>query len=263
MTQHTALEQAAQWLKDADGIVVCAANGLSMAEGFAILRPSPWFDSRFSDFVQKYGIRTPLQGLQTSFPRPEEFSRFYSRLISGIHYDKPVSPVMRTLRSICSLHPTFVLTTNVEDRFVQAGFPEQSVFYLEGRLTHRADHTPLQKQDLAEITSGDQLETAGYPDSRQFQEKLRDLNRFLAAHPRFVILELGVSAGNGFLRPLISQMLQAFPASRLAEFNLQPNPVPVQIRHRVVQVDGDLEQNLDGLARILLPEASGSQDGTS
>ncbi len=170
---------------------------------------------------------------------------------------------MRTLRSICSLHPTFVLTTNVEDRFVQAGFPEQSVFYLEGRLTHRGDHTPLQKQDLAEITSGDQLETAGYPDSRQFQEKLRDLHRFLAAHPRFVILELGVYAGNGFLRPLISQMLQAFPASRLAEFNLQPNPVPVQIRHRVVQVDGDLEQNLDGLARILLPEASGSQDGTS
>ncbi|WP_276924508.1 hypothetical protein [Faecalibaculum rodentium] len=170
---------------------------------------------------------------------------------------------MRTLRSICSLHPTFVLTTNVEDRFVQAGFPEQSVFYLEGHLTHRADHTPLQKQDLAEITSGDQLETAGYPDSRQFQEKLRDLHRFLAAHPRFVILELGVSAGNWLLRPLISQMLQAFPASRLAEFNLQPNPVPVQIRHRVVQVDGDLEQNLDGVARILLPEASGSQHGTS
>ncbi|WP_301090891.1 hypothetical protein, partial [Faecalibaculum rodentium] len=123
-----------------------------------------------------------------------------------------------------------MLTTNVEDRFVQAGFPEQSVFYLEGHLTHRADHTPLQKQDLAEITSGDQLETAGYPDSRQFQEKLRDLHRFLAAHPRFVILELGVSAGNWLLRPLISQMLQAFPASRLAEFNLQPNPVPVQIR---------------------------------
>ena len=39
--------------------------------------------------------------------------------------------------------------------------------------------------------------------------------------------------------------------------------VPVQIRHRVVQMDGDLEQNLDGLTRILLPEASGSQHGTS
>lgn len=83
MTQHTALEQAAQWLKDADGIVVCAANGLSMAAGFAILRSGSRFDSRFSDFVQKYGIRTPLQGLQTSFPRPEEFSRFYSRLLTG------------------------------------------------------------------------------------------------------------------------------------------------------------------------------------
>lgn len=71
MTQHTVLEQAAQWLKDADGIVVCAANGLSMAEGFAILRPSPWFDSRFSDFVRSTGSGLRCRVCRHHFPGPK------------------------------------------------------------------------------------------------------------------------------------------------------------------------------------------------
>lgn len=251
------IQTAARWLQQSDGIVLCAANGLSMSEGFAILRPSDWFSRQFGDFVQNYGFLTPLQGLQYPFADPAEFSKFYQRFIRAIHYDKPISPIMKKLHSLAMIHPCFVLTTNIEDRFVQAGFPESEVFYLEGRLTHRKDHFRLQENDLNEIRSASQLEVDDYPNSPHFQQKLQQLRQFLALHPRFLILELGVSPNNGFLRPLISQMLQACPQSRLAAFNLTLNPYLEKDPQRIVQITGDLETNLEQLD-ILLSQTKGA-----
>lgn len=71
MTQHTALEQAAQWLKDADGIVVCAANGLSMAEGFAILRPVPGLTVGFPILSRSTGSGLRCRVCRHHFPGPK------------------------------------------------------------------------------------------------------------------------------------------------------------------------------------------------
>ncbi len=192
-------QRAGEWIQEADGLVICASNGFSMSENFAILRPSRWFDENFADFRRKSGIQTPLQGLNDPYPDPEEFNAFYSRLLKGIHYDKPVSPIMQTLRKITKIRVVYILTTNAEDRFAQAGYPENEVFYLEGRFTHRGDHHYISKEDLSSIRSPMELETASYPGSEEFEKKLKKVNAFLSHHPRFVILVLGVSANSGFL----------------------------------------------------------------
>lgn len=235
----------------ADGILVVAANGFSIAEGFAILRNSEWFAREFADFQQKYGIQAPIQGFSYPWTDPGEYSRFYSRLMKQIHYDKPVSEVMKDLQKITETKPSFILTTNGEDRFVQAGYPEQDVFYMEGRFNHRSDHSFIPREELEKITSGNQLETAVYPQSQAFAQKVRDLNEFLSFHRNLLILELGVSAGNGWLRPVIQQIMTGNPAARCIELNQMPNPVPATYADRVLQISGDLKESLKKLAYII------------
>ncbi len=237
-------QKAADWIRESDGIIVCAANGFSISEGFAILRPSRWFSDNFQDYIQKYGIQTPLQGLNYPYRDPESFSKFYTRLMKGIHYDKPVSSIMKTLQQITEHKPAYIVTTNAEDRFVQAGYPEQNVFYLEGRFTHRTNHEPIPEEELSSIQSPQQLETAVYPGSPAFNRKLNNLNAFLNKHPRFVILVLGVSAGNGYLRPLIQQMMQIYPASRLVELNLDKTHTFAD-PNRILDLEGNLEESLE------------------
>lgn len=245
--KHESFTKARQWLQECDGILVAAANGFSMAEGFAILKNSPWFASNFADFQKQYGFAAPIQALFYPYPDAKEFNKFYSRLIRLIHYEKPVAAVMKDLQTLTAKKPVFILTTNIEERFVQAGYPEASVFYLEGRLTHTASHQPLAKAELGSIGSLQDLEVSGYPYSEAFHKKMDDLNRFVNSHPRLLILELGVSAQNQFLRPILNQILQADPYARLIELNLISNPQNPAFQNRILQISGDLSENLHRL----------------
>lgn len=236
--------------EQADGILVAAANGFSISEGFAILRNSPWFSREFADFQRKYGFQAPIQAFTYPYQDPDEFRTFYTRMMKQIHYDKPVSAVMLDLQSITRRRPSFILTTNGEDRFVQAGYPEQDVFYLEGRFNHRADHSRIEREELNQITSGDQLESAHYPESAAFRQKMDDLNRFLARHPRLLILELGVSARNGWIRPILQQILVGNPQSFCIELNQIPNPVPEAFSNRMLQIPGNMQESLSELKTV-------------
>lgn len=79
MTSFSAVndwQKAADWIRQTYGLVIYAANGFSMSENLAILRPSGWFSENFADFIQKYGFQTPLQGLNYPFPSPASLMRF-------------------------------------------------------------------------------------------------------------------------------------------------------------------------------------------
>ena len=246
------MQQAADWIEQADEIIVCAANGFSISEGFAILQPSQWFENNFSDFIRKYDIQIPLQGLQGYIHDGKPFSEFYERLLRQIHYDKPVSEAMKSLQEITSNKAAFILTTNSEDRFVQAGYPEKDVFYLEGRMNYRKDHSRIERNELSSITSPADLEMNGYTNSTHFQNKINDLNAFLQAHPRAVILELGVSANNGWIRPLVRQILEYSPQIHFIEMNLKANPMslyPAKDAGRIIQIEGPLTEKLSQLAK--------------
>ena len=49
-------KQIAEKIKDADGILLGASNGLSIAEGYNIFANDERFQSYFSDFKKKYGF---------------------------------------------------------------------------------------------------------------------------------------------------------------------------------------------------------------
>lgn len=244
-------EEIQSLFHQADGIMVVAANGFSISEGFAILRPSSWFSEKFSDFQRKYGFQAPIQAMTYPYSEPEEFGKFYSRLLKDIHYDKPVSPVMKDLQKVTDKLDCFVLTTNGEDRFVQAGYPEDHVFYMEGRFNHWKDHSYIRREDLDQLRSGSQLESDDFANSDLFRSKINDLNAFIVSRPRLLILELGVSARNGWLRPVVSQIMSTDPEAHCIELNQIPNPLPQAYTNRVLQISGNMQSSLEKLSEIV------------
>ena len=112
------------------------AMGLSITEGFHLLRTICGFRTNFGDFRARYGWRRILDGMFHSFATEEEKWGFWSRLAYLASYQKPVSNVMRQLRALTADKPTFVLTSNGEDHFVPAGFAAENVFEMEGTFTH-------------------------------------------------------------------------------------------------------------------------------
>ena len=56
----------------ADGVLIGASNGLSIAEGYNLFANDLWFQKNMGDFQSKYGIRCIIQGMRFSYPSQEE-----------------------------------------------------------------------------------------------------------------------------------------------------------------------------------------------
>ena len=55
-------QEISQIIKEADGILIGASNGLSIAEGYNILQMTHGFKENMGDFREKYGLRCVLHG---------------------------------------------------------------------------------------------------------------------------------------------------------------------------------------------------------
>ena len=49
-------QEISQIIKEADGILIGASNGLSIAEGYNIFADDAWFQENMGDFREKYGL---------------------------------------------------------------------------------------------------------------------------------------------------------------------------------------------------------------
>ena len=85
-------EQIAEKIKGADGILIGASNGLSIAEGYNIFANDERFRSHFSDFQRKYGIHSMIQGSFGGFETENEMWSYYSRMAYYYMYHTQSSP---------------------------------------------------------------------------------------------------------------------------------------------------------------------------
>lgn len=132
MTIDEACEQAAREISNAQAVIIGASNGLSISEGFNLFADNEWFRENFDDFRSRYGIRSVIEAASFPFPSDEEYWGFWSRLINMKTFGEPVSQAMRALASIVGERPCFIVTTNAEGHFQQAGFDSSCVFEMEG-----------------------------------------------------------------------------------------------------------------------------------
>lgn len=119
-----------QIFENADAILVGAGAGLSSAAGLTY--SGARFEQYFSDFHKKYGITDIYSGGFYPYDTLEEYWAWWSRHIYYNRYVSPPLPLYKNLLTLLQDKNYFVLTTNVDHQFQQAGFDKQRLFYTQG-----------------------------------------------------------------------------------------------------------------------------------
>ena len=90
------------------------------------------FQEHFADFIEEYGFQDMYSGGFYPFATPEEHWAYWSRYIFINRYTRPPRPVYEQLLELVRDRDYFVLTTNVDHQFQQAGFDKTRMFYMQG-----------------------------------------------------------------------------------------------------------------------------------
>ena len=111
-------------------MVIGAGSGLSTAAGFTYTGER--FETYFSDFSAKYGIKDMYSGGFYPFDTLEEYWAYWSRYIFINRYQDAPEPVYEGLLKLVQGKDYFVITTNVDHCFQKAGFDKKRLFYTQG-----------------------------------------------------------------------------------------------------------------------------------
>lgn len=262
-------------IRQADGVLIGASNGLSIAEGYHIFADDLWFRNNFGDFRNRYGIRNVLQGMFFQYPSEETKWAFFSRPISRKCYLEKPGSVMQNLYQLVGSKDYFVVTSNGEDHFVPAGFERDKVFEIEGRLTQSRCQNGCGAavyENRDEILKMAEAEKDGYipaelvphcPNcggpvtvnmadndsffrTEQFQRKMEDYQKFVrSCHGgKLVILELGVGWRNRMIKEPFMRLAASEPEAVYITFNKGEIYIPSEIKEKSIGVDGDIAEVL-------------------
>lgn len=223
MTQTT-LSLAQQWLDEADGILVTASNGFSIAENFNLFKNDAQLRTVLGDLVDEFHLTSFIDAFQHPYPTTKDYWRVIARIVDYYGYHYQPSAMMQQLQTLLNGHDAFIWTSNTEHHFHLAGIT--NVFENEGNFltgvceNHRYDHpkvdltTPLHNLALLDQAGGlttDQLPTCnvcGAPlvldiisDNFEFDsDQVTQLREFIDQHERLVILELGIGPRNQLIK---------------------------------------------------------------
>lgn len=117
-------------IQKADAIVIGAGAGLSTSAGFTY--SGERFEKYFFDFIKEYGIRDMYSGGFYPFPNDEIRWAWWARNIYFNRYVKASKPVYDELFLLLKDKDYFVITTNVDHQFQNAGFNKKKLFYTQG-----------------------------------------------------------------------------------------------------------------------------------
>ena len=117
-------------LDEADAVVIGAGAGLSTSAGCTY--DGERFHKYFADFEAKYGFHDMYSGGFYPYATPEEHWAYWSRYILINRYTDAPKPVYKELFRLVKDKDYFVITTNVDHCFQEAGFDKKRLFYTQG-----------------------------------------------------------------------------------------------------------------------------------
>ena len=129
-SQQAFVERLAGALQSADSLLVGAGAGMSASAGLTYAGER--FERLFFDFRQRYGIADMYSGGFYPFKTLEEYWAWWSRHIYCNRYDLPRLKAYDDLLALVRERDYFVLTTNVDHCFQNAGFDKLRLFYTQG-----------------------------------------------------------------------------------------------------------------------------------
>lgn len=126
------IQKLKQEIEQSDAILIGAGTGLSTSAGFTYTGKR--FEKNFADFIKKYGFHDMYSPGFYPFAAPEEKWSYWSRHIYINRYQDPPKPVYQDLLWLMHRKDYFVLTTNVDHCFQEAGFSKERLFYTQGDM---------------------------------------------------------------------------------------------------------------------------------
>ncbi|WP_062106484.1 Sir2 family NAD-dependent protein deacetylase [Bacillus niameyensis] len=268
-------------IEEADSVLIGASNGLSISEGIHIFAENADFLENFGDFRKKYGFRSIIQGCFYPFPTEEEKWAFFSRMYNYFLYNEEASPVMKNLYELVKDKNFFVVTSNIDDHFRQAGFPRDRLFEIEGNCRNLqctiGCHDQIYPGDEILSEMAEKQENGKVPADRiptcpecggpmqvhlevdrnflkgeAWQKSLQAYQDFIgSAHgKKIVLLELGVGARNQLIKaPLMNLTHQEEHATYITFNRGSELYIPEAIATKSIGVDGNLAEVLQQLAQ--------------
>ena len=127
------IEQAFTLIKEAECILIGAGAGISAAAGLTY--SGKRFTDNFSEFIEKYGSMY-MTDMYTAgfypFPTQEAKWGYWSKHSMINRFLPPALPLYRELYDLIKEKDYFVLTTNVDHQFQNAGFQMERIFATQG-----------------------------------------------------------------------------------------------------------------------------------
>ena len=124
------IERLKSELESADAVVVGAGSGLSTSAGHTY--DGRRFEQNFSDFISRYHYHDMYSAGFYPYSSLEEHWAYWSRHIYFNRYDRPVGQPYLDLLRLLKGKDYFVITTNVDHCFQDAGFDKNRLFYTQG-----------------------------------------------------------------------------------------------------------------------------------
>lgn len=123
-------EQLKKLINEADAILIGAGAGLSTSAGLTY--SGERFEKYFSEFIKKYGFTDMYTAGFYPFKTLEEYWAYWSRHIYYNRYESEINDTYQNLFNLVKNKNYFVLTTNVDHKFQDAGFDESKLFFTQG-----------------------------------------------------------------------------------------------------------------------------------
>lgn len=117
-------------LQTANALVIGAGAGLSTAAGFSY--SGARFEKYFPGYKERYGFNDMYSGGFYPYESLEEFWAYWSRAIMCNRYSPCPTSLYTELLALVQKHDYFVITTNVDHQFQEAGFDKKRLYYTQG-----------------------------------------------------------------------------------------------------------------------------------
>lgn len=124
------IEKLKQEIKNSDYILIGAGAGLSTSAGF--LYDGKRFEDNFKDYIKKYGFTDMYSAGFYNFPTLEEYWAYFSLYVYINRFDIEENETYLNIYNIVKDKNYFVITTNVDGRFIDSKFEKDKIFAVQG-----------------------------------------------------------------------------------------------------------------------------------
>ena len=130
MDKNKLIQKLKEEIENSEYILIGAGAGLSTSARF--LYDGKRFEENFKDYIKKYGFTDMYSAGFYNFPTLEEYWAYFSLYVYINRFDIEENETYLNLYNIVKNKNYFVITTNVDGRFIDSKFDKDKIFAVQG-----------------------------------------------------------------------------------------------------------------------------------